>query len=69
MHNFQNQKNKLAYAYLLTPTNIKEKMLLNAHFLELKMQEYEAVRSAIEALRLEVGTDASSSGTASEAGL
>jgi EPS-associated MarR family transcriptional regulator len=69
MHNFQNQKNKLTYAYLLTPTGIKEKMLLTAHFLERKMQEYEALRTEIEALRLEVETEATSSGSGAGAGL
>lgn len=67
MHNFRNKKKKLTYAYLLTPTGIKEKMLLTAHFLERKMQEYEALRSEIEALRLEVEMEASSSGAGSGA--
>lgn len=58
MHNFQNQKNKLTYAYLLTPAGIKEKMLLTKHFLERKMHEYEALRTEIEALQLEVEAEA-----------
>ena len=62
MHNFQNKKNKLVYAYLLTPKGIKEKISLTAHFLERKMREYEALQAEIEALRLEVEADAAKSG-------
>lgn len=62
MHNFQQQKNKAVYAYLLTPKGIKEKMQLTAHFLERKMQEYEALRAEIEALREDVNADAARNG-------
>jgi EPS-associated MarR family transcriptional regulator len=60
MHNFHNKKNKnkLIYAYLLTPAGIKEKMLLTKHFLERKMCEYDALRTEIEALRTEVEAEA-----------
>lgn len=69
MHNFMNKKNKLVYAYLLTPKGIKEKMQLTAHFLQRKMQEYEALRAEIEALRQEVEADASDNTGVSGAGL
>lgn len=62
MHNFQQQKNKAVYAYLLTPKGIKEKMLLTAHFLQRKMQEYEALRAEIEALRADMEIDAARHG-------
>jgi len=62
MHNFQNKKNKLVYAYLLTPKGIKEKITLTAHFLERKMREYEALQAEIEALRLEVEAEAAKGG-------
>lgn len=57
LHNFQQQKNKAVYAYLLTPKGIKEKMQLTAHFLERKMREYEALRMEIDALRAEMDAD------------
>ena len=69
MHNFQNKKNKLTYAYLLTPAGIKEKMLLTKHFLERKMSEYDALCAEIEALRLEVEADASTVGGMAGAGV
>lgn len=62
MHNFQQQKNKAVYAYLLTPKGFKEKMQLTAHFLERKMREYEALRAEIEALRAEVDAEAARHG-------
>lgn len=62
MHNFQNKKNKLVYAYLLTPAGIKEKMLLTKHFLARKMGEYEAMRAEIEALQTEIEAEAASQG-------
>lgn len=54
IQNFSNNRNKLSYSYLLTPQGIKEKMQLTAHFLERKMQEYEALRAEIEVLRTEM---------------
>jgi len=60
MHNFQNKKNKLMYAYLLTPAGIREKMLLTKHFLERKMHEYEALRTEIESLRTEIEAEVAS---------
>lgn len=62
MHNFQQQKNKAVYAYLLTPKGIREKMQLTAHFLERKMREFEALRAEIEALRAEVDAEAARQG-------
>ena len=51
--NFRNSKNKLAYAYLLTPKGIEEKSLITAHFLKLKMQEYAVLEAEIDTLRRE----------------
>jgi EPS-associated MarR family transcriptional regulator len=53
MQNFGNSRNKLAYAYLLTPTGMAEKAALTARFLKRKIQEYEALRAEIESLRQE----------------
>lgn len=48
--NFKNNKNKLAYMYLLTPKGIEEKAVITARFLKRKMQEYEALESEIKQL-------------------
>ncbi len=48
--NFRQSKNKFGYAYLLTPAGASEKARLTASFLQRKMQEYEAIKSEIEAL-------------------
>ena len=55
MHNFQENENKLGYAYLLTPHGIKEKLSLTASFLQRKQQEYAALKAEIEALQKAVG--------------
>lgn len=51
--NFANSKNKFGYIYVLTPRGVAEKTLLTAGFLRRKMEEYEALRAEIEALRRE----------------
>jgi EPS-associated MarR family transcriptional regulator len=51
--NFRNNKNKLAYMYLLTPTGIEEKALITLRFLKHKLNEYEALQAEIEELRRE----------------
>jgi EPS-associated MarR family transcriptional regulator len=59
MDNFQKSKNKFKYVYLLTPQGIAEKMSLTSRFLHRKMQEYEALKVEIEALKAQVGEDKS----------
>jgi EPS-associated MarR family transcriptional regulator len=54
MGNFQKSKNKFKYVYLLTPTGIAEKVALTTRFLSRKMEEYEALKLEIEALKSEV---------------
>lgn len=49
--NFRNNKNKLAYMYLLTPRGIEEKASITIRFLKYKIQEYETLQSEIEELR------------------
>ena len=39
--NFQKNKNKLSYAYVLTPKGIAEKTKLTINFMKRKMKEYE----------------------------
>lgn len=55
--NFKNSKNKLAYAYFLTPMGIEEKAIITVRYLKVKMQEYEQIRKEIEELKKEVGEE------------
>ena len=48
--NFKNAQNKLAYAYMLTPSGIALKKELIAAFLRRKHEEYEALQREIKAL-------------------
>jgi EPS-associated MarR family transcriptional regulator len=57
MQNFANSKNKFKYVYLLTPMGIAEKVALSSRFLNLKMQDYAALKVEIEVLKTEVGED------------
>lgn len=54
VQNFSQSKNKLGYAYLLTPKGLKEKSALTARFLKLKMKEYEELKLQIKALQEEI---------------
>lgn len=54
MANFQKSKNKFKCIYLLTPQGIAEKVALTSRFLKRKMQEYDALKLEIEALKSEV---------------
>ena len=51
--NFTNSHNKAAYIYLLTPRGIEQKGRLTLQFLQLKVQEYEALHAEIQRLRQE----------------
>lgn len=57
-NNFRRNDNKLAYAYLLTPSGITAKLELTRAFLRLKEAEYHAARDEIERLRNELGSAA-----------
>ena len=48
--NFKNAENKLAYAYILTPSGIKLKKELTVAFLKRKKDEYDALKEEIKAL-------------------
>ena len=52
--NFRRSDNKLAYAYLLTPSGIAAKLELTRAFLRLKEDEYRAAHEEIARLRLEL---------------
>lgn len=54
--NFQNSNNKLAYAYVLTPSGIRCKSQLTMRFLEHKRREFEALRREIAVLSEELGS-------------
>ena len=41
MKNFSSNKNKIGYAYILTPKGIKEKTKLTINFMKKKMKEYD----------------------------
>jgi EPS-associated MarR family transcriptional regulator len=53
VQNFQNNKQKLAYAHLLTPEGIAEKSVLTKRFLVRKLEEFELLKAQIEMLRRE----------------
>ena len=54
MQSFNKSPNKLAYAYLLTPTGITEKAGLTVRFLARKLAEFDSLTLEIEALKSEV---------------
>lgn len=51
VRNFRRKDNKLAYAYLLTPAGIAEKVSVTRRFLQRKITEYDALKAEIEALQ------------------
>ena len=57
IQNFQSNKNKLGYAYLLTPHGIAAKTSLTTRFLNRKLCEYEALKAEIMALEREVSSN------------
>ena len=54
INNFSHSNNKLRYVYLLTARGVAEKARMTQHFLERKMQEYDALRTEIKSLKAEV---------------
>ena len=51
MKNFANSKNKFGYVYVLTPSGVAEKAAITHRFLQRKMEEYEALKAEIAALK------------------
>ncbi len=47
LHFFKKSKNKLAYAYILTPKGISTKTKLTLNFMKKKMKEYDELKSEI----------------------
>lgn len=52
--NFKNEKNKVAYSYILTPSGINLNKELTLVFLNSKQAKYEALRREIKALKKEL---------------
>ena len=48
---FKNSRNKAAYMYLLTPRGIEAKTGVTLRFLQLRLREYEELRTEIEQIR------------------
>ncbi len=48
IHNFKNNKNKLGYAYLLSPKGISEKTRITVAYMKLKMKEYDELKSELK---------------------
>lgn len=61
MKNFATSKNKFGYVYVLTPTGIAEKAAITHRFLQRKMDEYEALKVEIEALKTELHLESKTS--------
>lgn len=51
--NFNRSRNKVAYAYLLTPSGIRAKSRLTRDFLNQKLRQFESLSAEIDALRRE----------------
>lgn len=56
-HNFRRSDNKIAYAYVLTPRGINEKLRMTRSFLRRKEAEFDALRQTINGLRNELVND------------
>ena len=54
VRNFRDNRNKLAYAYYLTPKGAQEKARATVGFLKRKLDEYQGLEREIEELRREV---------------
>lgn len=53
MKNFANSKNKFGYVYVLTSSGMAEKVAITHRFVQRKMDEYEALKTEIEALKMD----------------
>jgi len=56
--NFRRSGNKLAYAYVLTPQGLREKLRLTRSFLSRKEAEFEQLQRTIASLRNELAGNA-----------
>ena len=51
MKNFQNNKKKIRYIYILTPKGLAKKTSMAINFLKRKMKEYDEIKKEIENYR------------------
>jgi EPS-associated MarR family transcriptional regulator len=56
VQNFASSRNKLAYAYIVTPSGLAEKAGLTTRFLRRKIAEYDALQREIAVLTAELAT-------------
>lgn len=61
--NFSAAEDKRRYAYILTAKGISEKAAITRRFLARKMEEYEALKTEIDALSAEIDDDVAPSVT------
>ena len=52
--NFRRSDNKLGYAYMLTPHGVAEKVRITRRYLRQKEQEYLALQSEIELIKMSI---------------
>ena len=54
VRNFRRSDNKVAYAYVLTPRGVSEKLRMTRGFLKRKETEFDSLRRTIDSLRTEL---------------
>jgi len=57
VEHFRTSKNKLAYAYLLTPEGLETKARITARFIQRKRAEYDALKAELEQLTAEAKSE------------
>ncbi len=58
VHNFRRSNKKVAYAYVLTPRGMSEKLRMTRAFLQRKEAEFDSLRHTIDSLRTELRGEA-----------
>ena len=69
VNNFRNSDNKLAYAYVLTPSGMRAKASVTAAFLRRKQEEYARLEREISELRAEIGSRGEATGNRPQRGV
>lgn len=69
MRNFRKSDRKLAYAYVLTPKGIEEKVNVTVRFLRRKVDEYSALSAEIERLSAELAGNGKSEDESRQPGM
>ena len=57
VRNFRRSDNKVAYAYVLTPRGMREKLRMTRGFLKRKETEFDSLRRTIDSLRTELNQE------------